>query len=200
MSQFIESIRIKNRKASNLEWHKRRVQNCFENFFHGSKVLDLEEIIENNPIEENGVFKFRIIYDNVSHQISVSPYIKKEINSLMCIHNDNINYSFKHNDRSELKSMFDKRGNADDILIIKNGLVTDSHYANVAFLKKDHWHTPKEPLLKGTQRAKLVAEKRIKLLEIKSNEINNFEKVALFNAMIPFEERIEISTEAIMNC
>jgi len=132
--------------------------------------------------------------------VEFEPYLKKEIKTIVCVHDDEVNYSYKYADRAHLKSIFEKKGNADDVLIIKKGLVTDCHYANVAFLKNENWYTPKDPLLAGTQRAKLIEEKRVSLLNIKSNEINNFEKMALFNAMIPFEERIEINIDAISNC
>ena len=57
--------------------------------------------------------------------------------------------------------LIEKRKHADDIIIVKNGLVTDSFYANLAFLKNGIWFTPETPLLLGVQRQFLLSQKTI---------------------------------------
>ena len=52
--------------------------------------------------------------------------------------------------------MLDKKGDCDDILIIRNGLITDMSYANVAFFDGTQWLTPRIPLLAGTCRERLL--------------------------------------------
>ena len=39
----------------------------------------------------------------------------------------------------------------DEILITRNGLLTDTSIANIALFNGKEWHTPKHPLLKGVQ-------------------------------------------------
>jgi 4-amino-4-deoxychorismate lyase len=44
----------------------------------------------------------------------------------------------------------------DDIIIVRNGFVTDASYANLIFRKGDEWFTPATFLLAGTMRAFLL--------------------------------------------
>ena len=76
----------------------------------------------------------------------------------------------------------------DDIIIIRNGLVTDSYYANLCFEKKGELFTPVVPLLNGTKRMKLISEKKIIPIDIKPKEINSYDRIHLINAMIDIEK------------
>ena len=80
------------------------------------------------------------------------------------------------------------REEGDDILIIKDLLVTDTSIANIAFeTSGGEWITPKNPLLKGTTRARLLDEGKLKEADIRVHELRSFTKVALLNAMIDFD-------------
>jgi len=65
--------------------------------------------------------------------------------------------------------------------------VTDTSIANIAFYDNGMWKTPKNPLLKGTTRARLIDEGKLIEADIRVNELRNFSKVALLNAMIDFD-------------
>ena len=70
------------------------------------------------------------------------------------IDNDDICYPYKYTDRDNINRLIELRGDCDDILIIKNGMVTDSSYANVVFRDLNgNWVTPSTFLLPGTIRA-----------------------------------------------
>jgi len=86
-----------------------------------------------------------------------------------------------------LKTLFDQRAEHSEILIIKNGLVTDCFYYNVAFYS-DAWYTPASPLLAGTMRASLLEEKKITPIDISLEDVPRYSKICLFNALNPFEE------------
>jgi 4-amino-4-deoxychorismate lyase len=89
--------------------------------------------------------------------------------------------------RDTLNRLVERKGQADEILIIKNGLITDTSIANVAFLDKDdHWITPATPLLKGTTRERLLSENRIVEAEIKLADLPKFTQMAMLNAMVGF--------------
>ena len=75
----------------------------------------------------------------------------------------------------------------DDIIIEKKGFITDTSIANLAFYDGEQWFTPKNPLLEGTMRAKLLDEGFLQTREIKRSEISHYTKVALMNAMIGFK-------------
>ena len=109
------------------------------------------------------------------------------------IFNNDIEYSHKSTCRDEIDELFSQRDECDDILIIKDLLVCDTSIANIAFYRDGSWITPKRPLLKGTTRARLIDEGRIVEADIKVQELREFSKVALLNAMIDFDvlERCE---------
>jgi len=49
---------------------------------------------------------------------------------------------------------------ADEVVFIKNGMVTDCSIGNLLFFDGHEWITPYIPLLKGTQRAFLLDKKK----------------------------------------
>ena len=79
----------------------------------------------------------------------------------------------------------------DDILIVMNGLITDTSLSNLVFYNGATWVTPKKPLLKGTCRERLLEEGQITECDIHVNEINRFIGCKLINAMrLPEEEEM----------
>ncbi len=96
-------------------------------------------------------------------------------------------YSDKWENRKKINELFAQKGNCDDVLIIKNGWVTDSSYANILFFDREQWWTPSTPLLAGTQRAKLLEEKRIFERPIRPSDLKKYQSFKLVNAMIPFD-------------
>jgi len=115
------------------------------------------------------------------------------VHALKLIFNNEIQYDTKAAQRDALDGMYAQRGEGDDVLIIKNLLITDTTIANVAFYSNGVWITPKHPLLQGTTRARLLDEGKIIEADIHVSQLRSFSKVALLNAMIDFEilERCE---------
>ena len=93
--------------------------------------------------------------------------------------------------------MFAQRGKCDDIIIIKNGLVTDAFAANLLFFDGKNWVTPTTPLLKGTQRQFLLDQEIIFETKIREEDICSYQKVGLINAMVSFEDMPVIPMEKI---
>ena len=90
-----------------------------------------------------------------------------------------------------------KKKEADDILIIKNELVTDTSIANIAFFDGKKWLTPKTPLLKGVTRTRLLDNSEIFEADIHFRELKKYKKVALLNAMIDFDIIAEDKIKAL---
>ena len=126
-------------------------------------------------------------YDECLQTVSYSFYKPRKIDSIQKISANHISYIHKYEDRSELKRLYDQRGTHSEILIVKNGLVTDCFYYNVAFYS-DKWYTPEHPLLKGTMRAFLLEQKKIIPANILLEDIPSYSKICLFNALNPFGE------------
>jgi 4-amino-4-deoxychorismate lyase len=90
----------------------------------------------------------------------------------------------------------DQRGGSDDILIIKNGMVTDTSYSNVIFRDKiGNWVTPSTCLLKGTRRLNLLKNRIITETDIRVSDLKYYNEIRLINAMIGIgdSEKIQIT-------
>jgi 4-amino-4-deoxychorismate lyase len=92
-------------------------------------------------------------------------------------------YHFKYADRTMIDRLYAWRGDADDILMMRNGWLTDTSVANIAFLKKDRWYTPAQPLLAGTTWKRLVSAGILIPRPIYKDEFESFESWRVFNAM-----------------
>ena len=197
--KFIESIYYKNGEFKNLTFHQARVERVFTRFFKNAKTSNIENFISTvEKPTDDGKYKFRLLY---SAKIISSEFISYEnrlINSLRIIEKNKINYEFKYADRTDINEMFERRDGADDILIVKNGLITDTSYCNVLFFDGKQWLTPEKPLLEGVQREFLLEKQMIKTANIRVNDINKYEKVKLINAMLNFDEANEIPIKAIL--
>jgi 4-amino-4-deoxychorismate lyase len=186
MSLLIETIRLENGLFQNLIYHQQRMEESFHLLFN-KPTNDLKEILNSFTAPKSGLFKCRVIYDDQNLNVEFEPYTIRPVNSLKIVEDDTISYPFKFKDRSAINSLFEKRENADDVLIIKNGEVTDSSYANILFKKGTEWVTPSSCLLKGTMRQFLLDYGQIKINHIQRRDIRKFEKFKLVNAMLGFE-------------
>ena len=80
--------------------------------------------------------------------------------------------------------LYNSKQEADDILIVKNGWVTDSSYANLIFKLGDKWITPASYLLNGTMRQQLIERGEIQCEPISLVDIGKFANVKLINSMV----------------
>ena len=186
MSRFLESICFDGKRFPLLEFHQKRVDRVFQEFY-GHTSLRLKDILP-SEISEPSIHKVRVLYNDTQHKVEVHPYIRRNSHSLQIVSSDTIEYGQKYADRSELEQLFEQRKIADDILIVKNGLLTDTSYANIALLKNNTWYTPDQPLLPGVRRAKLMQEKQVMPATIRMEDLDQFEQLSLFNAMIDLGE------------
>ena len=91
-----------------------------------------------------------------------------------------------------------KKGECDDILIIKNGLITDTSFTNIVLENEDGLFTPTSYLLEGTKRRALLETGRIKETIVKPEDLGNYSKLYLINAMITLEDNISIPTSSVI--
>lgn len=175
MKRYIETIKINDGVPQNLAAHLTRMERTI-GYVH---PLVLHTTI-------GGVVKCRIVYDaNSVHQISYASYTQPTTETLQMIESDEIDYASKYEDRSAINRLFENRcPKADDILIIKNGLVTDTSFCNVVFESSTALVTPRVPLLRGTQRQRLLDLGIITECDISLKDIANYQRIYLVNAMI----------------
>jgi 4-amino-4-deoxychorismate lyase len=192
MSRFIESIKLENGQFFLLPLHEKRMNQTRRICLGLEQAISLDFLPllgENYPI---GLFKCRIVYAATIEKIEILPYQARPIESLKIVAASQLDYTFKSADRTAINALFQQRKEADDVLIIKNGFVTDTSYCNVAFFDGKRWFTPNTPLLKGVQRQFLLDNALITAKDIALKNLFLFEKIKLFNAMMDWEVGPEI--------
>lgn len=182
MPKFIESICFQNSEYPLLTWHQQRVNLTFKKFFPNVTPHNLDFLLPDLML--TGIYKVRVLYDEQTADVEYAAYHQRELKSIMVVENDQISYSHKFEDRSGLQKLFDQRGEADEILIVKKGMITDSFYANTAFWDGTTWYTPSSYLLNGVRRQNLLEKGLIKESRITLKDVFSFEKVCLINAML----------------
>jgi len=192
MYPFIETIKLLDGELRNLSCHQLRFNRT------RSEVLGLRnhpQLSREIPVPDGlqwGVYRCRVLYGKDIERIEYEPYRKPVVNSLKLITSDTISYGYKSSDRTSLTALYEQRGRCDDILIVKQGCLTDSFYANVALWDGISWVTPDTPLLPGTMRASLLAEGTLKEARITRGDLESFQKIRLINAMNDMDRGPEI--------
>lgn len=206
MCRLFETIRIEDGKPQNLGWHAARMR-------RSGFVLDaghvsrgtwdvgrvtchvsrdwLEELIHVPENIRMGIVRCNVVYEKEIIEITYKPYVKRPVRSLKLVHASGLDYHLKCHDRSVLDALFTLRGDCDDIMIVKDGLITDTSFSNLVFFDGESWHTPAHPLLEGTCRARLLSEKRIIATDIRPSDLGRYHGCKLINAMrMPDEEEM----------
>ncbi|MEL6926371.1 MAG: hypothetical protein AAFO94_20175, partial [Bacteroidota bacterium] len=155
MSLLFESIKIEDGKICNLKLHEQRMNKARLELF-GASPIRLKPYIKIPEGAQQGVYKCRISYEQYVDRVVFLDYQVKKIGSLKVVKNNKIEYDHKYKDRDCLHRMYQKRGRADDVIIIKNSWVTDSYYANLVFWNGEEYHTSDTPLLDGVKRRQLI--------------------------------------------
>ena len=89
-------------------------------------------------------------------------------------------------------SLYRLRRFRSDIIIVKNGFVTDSYYGNLLFFQNGKWYTPVSHLLSGVQRSVLLEQGLIEERTIHVRDLRKYEKVKIINAMLDLASGPEI--------
>ena len=177
---YFETIKCEDFEVYNLDYHHKRVARTI------GKNLNLQEYI--NP-QTNELLRCKLVYDdNEILNVEYFTYKKREFKNFKIIFDDNIDYSKKYLNRDTLDKLYEKREDCDDIIIIKDEIVTDTSIANIAILYDDIWITSKNCLLEGTTRARLIEDKKIIEKDISLDMLYKAKKIAIFNAMLDFIE------------
>ncbi|MAD42140.1 MAG: branched-chain amino acid aminotransferase [Arcobacter sp.] len=177
---YFETIKCDDYEVFNLAYHCSRIANTI------ALNINLQDYIY--P-PSNKLLKCKVTYnDEGVLDVQYSEYKKREIKSFKIIFDDDIQYSKKSTNRKKLDTLFEKRDNCDEVIIIKNGIVHDTSIANIAILYKGTWITSKSCLLKGTTRQRYLNDNLLIEKDISLDMLKEAEKIALMNAMIDFDE------------
>ena len=182
-SLLLETIKIEDGKIHNLSYHQQRCNQSRQALFQSADTLELSSII--NP-PKKGLYRCRILYGETLHSIDYIPYTPKKIQTLRIVPSD-IDYSLKYANRDSLNALLESNKDVDEVIIEKNGYLTDTTISNIAFYDGEQWFTPAKPLLEGTIRAKLIDEGFLQVKDVKREDLYHYSQVALMNAMIGFK-------------
>lgn len=187
MYRLIESIKLQNGNFHRLQYHQQRIDRSVEALFQTKNTINLFETLKQHAFPKTGVYKCRVIYTTKIEQIDLTPYEVRPVHGLKVVYDNTINYQHKLENRSHLNSLFEQRQFCDDVLIIKNGFVTDASYSNILFYDGSKWVTSNTPLLKGTMRQFLLDTAEIKEIPITVQDIPTFKTFRLINSMLGFD-------------
>lgn len=194
--QLLETIAIIDGQIQNLAYHQQRYQQGMRFLTQSNSDFALSHIIVPNEFQR-GLVRCRMQYDIYQQHIEFFHYQTRNIQTYQIVICNEIDYSYKYTDREMINQLFAQRGECDDIIIVKNGKITDSSIGNLLFYQQGQWFTPAEPLLTGTQRAKLLDLGQIQLADICLNRLHQFEKMMMINALNPFDEQRAISIQMV---
>ena len=190
MYLFFESIRLLNGIASDLNYHQARVNKTISD--HQGIPIDLELLRKMENFPAQGLYKWRVSYNTLGDTASIiQAYNAQHPTKINLIDADHIIYRYKYENREAINQLLSQSG-ASDIIMVRQGLLTDASYANLAFFNGAEWHTPKKPMLEGTQRAKLIDHAVLIEKDIYVNQLGQYQSFKRINAMITWDDSPEL--------
>lgn len=168
-----------------LEYHLERMHRSCEKLFSSSfqKEHELLQVIKGIHSKEK--MKVRVEYDPKHMKVTSTLYQPKEIRTVRLITNDEISYSLKYTNRDVFLHYQHEQ---EEVLFVKNHLITESTFSNIACYNGKEWHTPKSPLLHGTRRRYLLDQHRILEKDLTIHELRNYSKISFINGMLDLDE------------
>lgn len=198
MCHYLESLKCLDGQPVNLRFHNERMNEVRKRIFHRDDPVDLASVIQVPDNIRSAIVKCRVIYAETILSVNCSLYLVRRPKSLKIVESSTIDYPDKWEDRSGLEELLRRRETCDDIIIVKDGCVTDSSSANILFSDGKEWFTPDTPLLKGTKRRMLLENGMIKERRIRMEEIFQYKEICLVNAMLDLgETRIPIDPDHV---
>lgn len=185
---MLETICFLEGNAALLPYHQARFDAARRHFWSALPPLRLEDLLVVPPDFRQGKVKCRLIYSAADFVVEWEHYTPRRIGSLQIVPGDHLDYAFKYADRSALHELWQQRGPADDILIVRNGLIADTSYSNVALFDGKRYLTPAQPLLAGVRRAALLNAGLLTPADIRPADLPDFQHIALINGMLDLGE------------
>ncbi len=197
MYPLFESIRIEDGRWCNMSYHYHRMRQAQLRLFGSYGHYSIEQSIIPQQYRK-GIVKCRVDYGQNLGPMQFSHYLPKPINSLKLVQVDGLDYQLKYADRAQLQALYGQRGECDDVVICRNGLLTDTSYSNLVFYNGSKWLTPAYPLLRGTQRARLLELGLIHEAVIYQTDLHNYQQVMLVNALLGFDTQRTLPISGII--
>lgn len=187
MSRLFETIKVRDRVLINTAFHNQRLNHARQVLFGMNEPVRLEDWVIIPGDLCMGVFKCRVVCDPDPGEIQFTPYKAPQFRTVMLVRDDNIEYPFKLTDRKCIDN-HKYAVPADEVIFVKNDEITDSSIANIVFADGTAYYTPANPLLAGTQRAKLISLGIVKERVIRPGDLWKYSRYCFINAMMEFDD------------
>jgi len=197
MCQLLETIKLEDGQLFNLAYHNRRMNAARRELFGITSPIDLAESVQIPEACIDGLYRCRIVYSKEIESIEFIPQKERSFSSLKIVSCNEIDYHLKYADRTILNELYAQRGDADEIIIVRKNEITDCSIGNLLFFDGENWVTPAEPLLKGTQRQRLLETGHIQEEFITIEDLRTYEKVGIINAFYDLKNMPIIEIENI---
>lgn len=195
---YLESIKILDGKLYRIELHNRRCNNTRRDKYGVNDDISLTQYIHLPQGLSKGLLKCRVLYHREVLKVSYQRYTPRIIKTLKLVSHPDISYNNKAEDRPQLDRLYAEKASCDEIIISRNGLLTDAYYYNIALYDGMQWVTPRVPLLEGVMREELLQNGVIIAKDINESELYQYSKICLFNALNEFGD-IELSMSSVQN-
>lgn len=195
MYPLFETIKIQQNELLQTAFHNERVNRTRQQLFGSADKWDIADQIILPELDMLLTYRCRFLYGQNHCTTEFIPYQPRHIKKLYLVNDNLIDYSFKYTNRQKLEGLRTQLpglNNEADVLIVKNGLINDTSYANIAFYDGSMWYTPETPLLKGTKRAYYLSTGAIAEKKIRPGDLKDFLWARLINAMIDLESTDDI--------
>ena len=189
MCLCFETIKIVDGVCENIFFHQSRFNKTREKLFSTNQKIDLKNAIQ-APLK--GVYRAKVVYGNEIENIEIRAYEPRREFSRFLLKKADFEYAYKFLDRRALEQRYE---GFDEVVFVKDELLTDTSIANIALLIDGVWKTPKSPLLKGTMRAKLLSEGMLQEENLSKSDIKIAQKFAIMNALMGFKILDNITIE-----
>lgn len=192
-----ETILIKDSKAVFIDDHLKRLRDsldllCIENDIAKSDVLSY---ISERKIE-NGILKIMVSKENIILSFRDNQYTKEDylrgfklcVSEVLRNETSKLTYikSFNYGDNILEKRAAKAKGYDEPIFLNTKGYISEGATSNIFFIKDNTIYTPRieNGLLNGIMRTKVLEKYEVKEVDIKYDEIGQYEEVFITNSIL----------------
>ncbi|WP_304235330.1 aminotransferase class IV [Jiulongibacter sediminis] len=185
MSLYFETIKYQRGEFFLLDYHEDRLNRTRFSQLGEKNGISLSAVLSDPPAD-NQLYRCRVSYGQNIIKVEYFPYSIAEHQTIGFQEVGGYTYYFKAENRDYLNESVTRSGQS-DVIYLKEGQLTDASYSNLVFFNGTSWFTPETYLLNGVKRQFLMHQKLIKEAKIRLDNIHDFSKIALINAMRDFE-------------
>ena len=195
---FLETIRIQDGHARHVADHIDRMRRTALHFGFTAPALpaDLDALVPHTL--RTGIVRCRIVYGHTLREITFTPYRRRRLERLIAVDAGAMDYAFKYADRSPLARPQIPLTEADELLFVRDGYVTDTSYTNLILRRGDELVTPDTFLLDGTCRRRLLRTAQVRTAQVRLSDLTAYDELLLVNAMMPLDEALRLPASSVV--